>query len=139
MNPPLFVDTNVICALYNSTDSLYQKAQKIKPLLAQYNLVISNFVLLETYTILSQRISKQFSIDFGTNVYKDRVFKVVWINKKLEQTVWKIFASVKDKNFSYVDASILAVLQKEKIRHLLSFDQSFESLQKEYHFKLIPT
>lgn len=44
---------------------------------------------------------------------------------------------MKDKNFSYVDASILAVIKQEKIKHLLSFDISFKPLQKEYGFELI--
>lgn len=93
---------------------------------------------METYTVLSQRISKQFSLDFGKNVYKDRVFTVVWIDRKLEKETWDIFVSIKDKNFSYVDASTLAVLKKEKIGSLLSFDTGFSKLQKKFGFTLIP-
>lgn len=137
MKQNIIVDANVICSLYNSEDSLYEKAQGIKPLFTEYNPVVSNFILLEIYTILSQRVSKKFSIEFGENIYKDRVFTVVWINRKLEQDTWRIFASIKDKNFSYVDASILAVMKKEKIGHLLSFDAGFKNLQKQFNFKLI--
>ncbi len=138
MKQNLFIDTNIICSLYNIKDSLYTKAQNIKPLFKIYNPVVSNFILLETYTVLSQRISKQFSLDFGKNVYKDRVFTVVWIDRKLEKETWDIFVSIKDKNFSYVDASTLAVLKKEKIGSLLSFDTGFSKLQKKFGFTLIP-
>lgn len=137
MKQDLFIDTNLICALYNSKDSLYLKAQGIKHLLDIYNPIISNFILLEAYTVLSQRISKKFSVDFGNNVSKDRIFTVIWIDRKLEEEVWDIFASIKDKNFSYVDASILAVIKKEKISHLLSFDAGFAQLQNNFGFKLI--
>jgi len=137
MKQSLIIDTNVICALYNSEDSLYQKAQRIKHLLTEYNPVVSNFILLETYTVLSQRVSKEFAVSFGKRVRERHSYAVVWINRKLEQDIWKIFVSIKDKNFSYVDASILAVMKKEKISHLLSFDAGFEGLQSQLKFKLI--
>ncbi|MDO8639860.1 MAG: PIN domain-containing protein, partial [bacterium] len=137
MKQNLFIDTSVICSLYNSKDSLHIKAQGIKPLLDIYNPVVSNFILLETYTVLSQRISKHFSVDFGKNVYKDRIFTVIWIDRKLEEEIWDIFVSIKDKNFSYVDASTLAVLKKERIGNLLSFDSSFAKLEEKFNFKLI--
>lgn len=139
MKKDIAVDTNIICALYNPEDSLYEKAQKIKPILKEYKPIISNFILLEIYTILSQRISKKFSVEFGENIYKDHVFTVVWIDQKLEKDVWQIFKSIKDKNFSYVDASILAVLKKEKINHLLSFDAGFAQFQKIFGFTLVGT
>ena len=137
MKQSIIIDTNVICALYNREDSLYEKAQRVKPLFTEYKPVVSNFILVEIYTILSQRVSKKFSIEFGENIDRDRVFTVVWINRKLEKDVWSIFASIKDKNFSYVDASILAVMKKEKIKHLLSFDAGFEGIQEQFRFKLI--
>ena len=139
MKQRIMVDTNVICALYNSEDSLFAKAQRIKPLLAKYKPVVSNFILLEIYTILSQRVSRQFSIQFGNNIYKDRVFSVVWVNRQIEQETWNNFSLIKDKNFSYVDASILTVMKKEKISHLLSFDESFAQFQKNFGFTLIGT
>lgn len=137
MKQNLFIDTNFICALYNSKDSLYVKAQNIKPILDIYNPIVSNFILLETYTVLSQRISKKISVDFGNNVSKDRIFTVTWIDKKLEEEIWNIFVSIKDKNFSYVDASILAVMKSQEINHLLSFDAGLSLLQKQFKFTLI--
>lgn len=137
MKQDLFIDTNVICALYNSKDSLNAKAEKVKHLFEEYKPVLSNFILLETYTILSQRVSKEFAIKFGQDVQREHQYVIYWIDKMLEDEAWKIFASIKDKNFSYVDASILAVMKKEKIGNLLSFDAAFKSLQNQFKFKLI--
>lgn len=137
MKQSIIVDTNVICALYNPKDSLYEKAQEIKPLFTKYKPLVSNFILLETYTILSQRISKEFSIGFGERIRERHFYAIVWIDQKLEENVWTIFKSIKDKNFSYVDASILAVMKKEKISRLLSFDKGFEELQRQFNFKLV--
>lgn len=139
MKKNIVVDTNVICALYNPEDSLYKKAQRIKSLFTEYKPIVSNFILLEAYTVLSQRISKEFAVSFGRRIKEKHSYAVAWINPKLEEEVWDIFASIKDKNFSYVDASILAVMKKEKINHLLSFDTGFSQLQKTFGFALIGT
>lgn len=138
MMQKLFVDTNILCAINNPQDSLHSRALKIISFVTAFNPIISNFILLETYTILSQRVSRSVSIKFGESIVKDKVFTIVWIDQLFEPDVWKIFCKIKDKNFSYVDASILAIMQREKIKHLLSFDDSFKNLQTKFNFKLIP-
>lgn len=137
MKPFIFVYTNVICAQYNDQDSLHEKAKKLQHLFRDYSPIVSNFVLLEVYTILSQRVSKETSIKFGKDIQKHASYAIIWIDKEFEQEVWNIFCQIKDKNFSYVDASILAVMKRENIKHLLSFDESFEKLQKRFDFTLI--
>lgn len=137
MNSPLFIDSNFFCALYNNIDSLHLKAKLLAPSLKDTQLVISNFVLLETYTVLSQRASKKRALQFGNHVANNNPYDIFWIDRNLEDEVWKIFSSIKDKNFSYVDASILAVLKKEKIHHVLSFDSGFKKQEKEFNFSLI--
>lgn len=137
MRQPLFVDTNYLCALYNKSDSLHEKTNNISPSLREFYIVISNFILLESYTIISQRVSKNHAITFKEDVYNEKYYQIYWIQKSLEDQVWNIFRSIKDKNFSYVDASILAVLKKEKISHLLSFDSGFAQFQNSFGFKLV--
>lgn len=137
MKDSVFVDTNALCAMYNIEDSLYSKKDQIESILRDYAPIVSNFILLETYTVLSQRVSKKFAIAFGERVKTKHPYSIFWINKEFEQEIWKIFSLVKDKNFSYVDASTLAIMQKEKISHLFSFDTEFKKLETEFRFKLI--
>lgn len=137
MKQPLFVDTNYLCAFYNKSDSLHQKVKKAFPSLKEFQVVISNFILLECYTIISQRVSKHQALIFKEDMYLEKYYRIFWIDRRLEENVWTIFKSINDKNFSYVDASILAVMKKEKIGHLLSFDTGFSNLQNQFKFKLI--
>ena len=133
----LFVDTNYLCAYYNKSDSLHEKAKKLFSSLQEFHIIISNFILLECYTIISQRVSKNHALIFKEDMYTQKYYRIYWINKELEKQVWSIFESIKDKNFSYVDASILAVMRKEKVKHLLSFDTTFKNLQDQFKFKLL--
>ncbi len=137
MKQSLFVDTNYLCALYNRSDSLHERARNISPSLHEFRIVISNFILLESYTVLSQRVSKNHVITFKEDMYNEKYYRIYWIQKSLEDEVWDIFRSIKDKNFSYVDASILAIIKKKKIPHLLSFDAGFAQFQKTFGFTLV--
>jgi len=138
MKQSLFIDANYFCALYNKQDALHQKAKRFSSELEQHYLATSNFVLLESYTVISQRSSKNIVVSFKNYVYSEGNYHIFWVDKGLEEEIWNIFASIKDKNFSYVDASILAVMKKEKIANLLSFDSGFTQLQKPFGFTLIP-
>lgn len=137
MNETVFIDTNVLCGLFNNQDSLHEKSKKIIQSLRESTFAISNFILLECYTIISQRISKTHSIRFRQYMFTNKQYEILWIDQKLEENTWAIFQSIKDKNFSYVDASILAAMKSQKITHLLSFDTSFTQLQKTFGFTLI--
>ena len=134
---PLFIDTNYLCAYYNKLDSLHEKAKKLFPELSKFNIIISNFILLECYTVISQRVSKNYALIFKEDMYTQKYYRIVWIDKMLEQETWSIFASIRDKNFSYVDASILAAMKNGKITHLLSFDAGFAQFQNNFGFTLI--
>ncbi|MBI2613929.1 MAG: type II toxin-antitoxin system VapC family toxin [Candidatus Levybacteria bacterium] len=137
MNEIVFIDANVLCGLFNNKDSLHEKSKKAIGLLRESSFAISNFILLECYTIISQRTSKKNSILFREYMFTNKQYEVFWIDRKLEDETWTIFQSIKDKNFSYVDASILAAMKKGGITDLLSFDTGFAQLQKIFGFTLI--
>lgn len=137
MKQTVFIDSNVLCGLFNDKDALHQKSKNAITFLIGSRLAVSNFILLECYTIISQRTSKENAINFRQYMLTDYQYELFWINRKLEEDAWKIFSSIKDKNFSYVDASILAVMKQEKISHLVSFDTGFEDLQNQFKFKLV--
>jgi len=139
MNKVIFIDTNVLCGLYNNKDTLHEKSKKAIISLKESKFAISNFIFIECYTIISQRTSKERSVSFREYMLTHFLHKIFWIDRKMEDDIWRIFKSIKDKNFSYVDASILAVMNKEKIAHLLSFDESLAKLQKQFRFELIPS
>jgi predicted nucleic acid-binding protein len=133
----IFIDSNVLCGLFNDKDALHEKSKKAITSLTKSRFTISNFILLECYTIISQRTFKVNAINFRQYMTSSDQYNLFWISRKLEEDSWNTFSSIRDKNFSYVDASILAVMKSEKITHLLSFDTGFIPLQRKFDFTLI--
>ncbi len=135
----IFLDTSFICSLHLPEDSLHKKALTISNDLIkqEVNLFISNFIVLEVLTILSQRKSRQLAIEFGRSVKEEESIKIIRIDEILEEFSWQIFQKTKEKDLSFADCSTLAVLENEKIDYLISFDKHFNRFQSEFHFKII--
>lgn len=136
--PPLvFVDTNVLVSLYNRKDSLHKKALIVFKSLSSIKakLIISNYVLLEVYTILSQKAGKKNAIEFGKLVRKEKPLIIKWVEEKYDEKIWEIFQEVKDKNVSYVDCSVVTQVVSGDYE-LCTFDQKLQKLSNNFGFKL---
>lgn len=98
-------------------------------------LVLSSFILLEVATILSQRAGKALAIKAVQRLRNPDDFTFIQNTKKLEETSWEIFQKIPNKNMSFVDCSILAILKQERIPSLLTFDKTdFATFEKDYNF-----
>lgn len=136
-NSSIFIDSNFYIALYNPQDTLHERAKFAIDDLEKKNLrvILSNFIFMETVTVLSQKAGRELAFAAGKRLLMDQSFII--INEKLNERSWEIFQEIQRKNVSFVDCSILAVMELEGIDSLLTFDtEDFRPLQKKYHFKL---
>lgn len=137
-NERIFVDTNFFVALFHPADALHEDARRIAAAcsVASTLLVISNFIFLETVTVLSQRRGKDIAIAAGNYLLSNPFIEVVHVDETLQREAWNIFSNASAKNISFVDASIVAILKMETIATLLTFDHTdFSALQKQHHFR----
>ncbi len=135
----MVADSNYFIALFSPLDSLFGQAVKLSKIIAQTgtSLVLSNYIFLETVTVLSQRTNRAAAISVGNHLLRDQVFQIVHIGDSLHTESWNIFQSMNKKNMSFVDCSTLALLNYTGIKSLLTFDTTdFEPLAKKYNFKL---
>lgn len=133
----VFVDSNYFIALFNPSDMLHTRACDFARKIDSYNtfLVISNFVFLEIVTVLSQRRGRRVSIEVGEHLLTNSLIVITHVDELLQRESWHIFQNSTEKNMSFVDASIVAIMKAEDITKLLTFDiHDFKKLQKQYHF-----
>ncbi len=135
----ILTDSNYFYALLNPFDSLHEKAiylsQKIKE--DNATLFVNEYIILETLTIISQRINKQLAIDLGNSFLKEDGVSLIYVNEKIFQNTWKIFKQNINKDMSFADCSLIATIQDRPIDALLTFDLTdFKQLQIPYHFNL---
>lgn len=124
-------------ALYNALDTLHQQAKSISSQLKKENpqVYISTFTFIEVTTIISQRVGRKEAIVAGKDLLESGNFIYIHSTKAIEELSWTIFKEIGKKNISFVDCSIIAVMELENISSLLTFDKKdFTPLQKLYKF-----
>ena len=132
----IFADSNFFIALSNPDDTLneiaIQRSREIRD--KKLPIVISRFIFSETVTVLSQRTNRQIAINAGIDMLSGQI-GIVEIDQRVSDAAWKIFQDIGKKNMSFVDCSILAIMQAEGISKLLTFDrEDFSNLRRTYDF-----
>ncbi|MBI3335456.1 MAG: PIN domain-containing protein [Candidatus Portnoybacteria bacterium] len=129
----VFVDSNVFIALFNKDDSLHERAVKLWHSLRKrnYRVCVSNFVVSEVITVLSQRVGKEIAIEFAVTMYENerRETSIIYSSERIERKALEYIKSIPSKNFSFVDATIFAILELYEMKNLASFDKVFRRLK----------
>ena len=135
-NNLIFIDSNYFIALFNPFDSLHEEALEMNRNLAQVQVqpVLSSFIFAETVTVLAQKRGKDIALSAGDYLLSGSA-RFIHVDEELQKKSWDIFRDIAVKNMSFVDCSILAILQSEGIPRLLTFDKKdFGPVCKQYRF-----
>ena len=126
----IFMDTNGWVALNSKNDSFHGVAIDLnrKLLKDNYRYVTTNFVLDETYTCLSMRVSHYSAVDFGEKIRQSKTVQVIHINNYMEDMAWMTFRQYFDKNFSFTDCTSFAVMRQLDITSAFTNDHHFEQM-----------
>lgn len=122
-----FIDTDVLVALNDSSDSQYKKALDLLEKISELGLssYISTNVLLETLTIISQRIGKKQSLNLLDELRSGK-YTIIHPDEKIVLQAEEIFRSVISKNISYSDCLSFAIMKTYNIKWVFSFDIHFK-------------
>lgn len=129
----IFVDTSAWLALNDKSDQFHSKAilksAEIKK--QKIELVTSDYVLDETFTIIRFRMSHKAAILFGDSIFNSNIVKIESIASENMFQAWEMFKKYKDKDFSFTDCTSFCLMKKRKIRKAFSFDKHFKQIGME--------
>lgn len=117
-----FVDTSVWFAAANRHDRQNARAKQI--LSATAAPVITDHVLVETWHLLNSRIHRRAADQFWLQVRRGIADLQNVLPVDLE-AAWAIGEAFRDQDFSIVDRTSFAVMERLAIRHAASFDNHF--------------
>lgn len=125
----ILCDTSALVALFDADDRFADLArdyvQGIEPGLT---LIVPDTVFGETMTMLKSRVGAKLAVKVGQQLRQSVRFRLYRLSDEDELATWDIFARYTDKNWSYVDCSLLALAQRLKIAEILAFDHYFEQM-----------
>jgi predicted nucleic acid-binding protein len=123
----VFVDTSAFVALRNRSEREHDAARTTLRRLVEEGapLYTSNYVFAETYTALLVRVGRSEAIEWGRRFRAGEAIELVRVEEPIEDDAWAILAAHSDKDWSYVDATSFALMEREGLREAFCFDRHF--------------
>jgi len=130
----IFVDTGALFSAANAKDRDHQRAKDFLTKLAEEKviLLVTNFIIAEIYTLMLRKIGGDKAIEHLEKLCNTA--EIERVSEEDEKKAWQIILRYKDKDFSYVDATSFAVMERLGISDAFSFDEHFE----QYSFNRLP-
>jgi predicted nucleic acid-binding protein len=118
----IFVDTSVWFGAANIRDKYNRRAKQI---LTDYPTpVMTDYVLIETWRLLNSRMHRKAAEEFWSKVRRGAAFMEKVTAVDLE-TAWAIGEAFPDQDFSIVDRTSFAVMERLGLTSAASFDDHF--------------
>lgn len=120
-----FIDTSFFIALLNKDDHFHAMADKEwKSLLESDSaLVCSNYVLLETFSLLQNRLGLEAVADFQRDVVP--LLSLEWVEPAVHEAGLAAVLAVKRRHLSLVDCVSFEVMRRKGVKNVLVFDKHF--------------
>ncbi len=118
----LFVDTSVWYAAADSDDASNIRAREI--LSEEGRLVTTDHVLVESWTLLRYRIHRAAAEAFWDGL-RSGVARIESVGSPDLEAAWAIGRAFSDQDFSMVDRTSFAVMERLRIHRAAAFDNDF--------------
>ncbi len=123
----VFVDTSAFVALRNAAEAEHERARAaLSELVAEgVALFTSNYVFAETYTALTVRVGRAEAIEWGRRFRASGAIELVRLEQDVEDAAWEILEAHGDKQWSYVDATSFALIERDGGGEAFALDAHF--------------
>jgi predicted nucleic acid-binding protein len=123
----IFVDTGALLARYLGQDQYHATATAFWNDLYKSgeSCFTSNFVLDETFTLLGRRAGYDFAAQRASNIYASRLLYILRPDQEDEVKAVGIFQKFAEHRVSFTDCISFALMRKENIKRVFSFDSHF--------------
>lgn len=123
----IFVDSAFWIALFAERDQHHQKARELVPKLASEILVTTSAVRGETWTWFNSRHGHSTAVKAVSLIARSSRTRIHQIDANLDEAALAWLRDRDERAYSWVDATSFALMRRERIRKVLTFDSDFES------------
>jgi predicted nucleic acid-binding protein len=124
----IFIDTGAFLARYLRKDQHHRSALSAWERLGSKpeNCATSNFVLDETFTLLSRWVNHEFAVQRAKNIYASQALTIFRPDREDEIKALRFFGKYADQQVSFTDCISFVLMKRERIDRVFSFDRHFE-------------
>lgn len=124
----VFLDSSYIIAYAVPNDSLHKKALLLEDIILNNDCYISNYIINEVITVIGNKTN----LEIAKNIYYSLTDEFKILNEyeieNFNKNVMKIYEKYNTK-LSFTDSSIIELMNKNKIKNLLTFDNYFKNVE----------
>lgn len=121
----IFVDTGAFYALADKSDYHHSRAKAYFVENYQPGLFLtSDFVLIESWTLIHHKLGKKAAQIFWKTI-RDGIISLKYITPMDLEQAWIIYNKYADQDFSLVDCSSFAIIERLRLLHAFTFDSHF--------------
>lgn len=122
----VFVDTSAFMAVLNADEEMHPAAEKIWTHLisSRLPLVVSNYILVETFALVQSRLGMEAVRNFQDDVYP--LLRVEWVDEATHRAGAAAVLSAGRRRLSLVDCVSFEVMRRLGLRCVFCFDPHFE-------------
>ena len=119
----VLLDTSGLFASLDPNDPHYFRARAF--LRRQRGpLVVADTVFSEAMTLIKGRLGSQAAVTVGTRLLSTSTFSFYRLTDEDAELTWRIFTRYTDKEWSYVDCSLLALSRRLDVEQVFAFTTS---------------
>lgn len=121
----IFLDSSFLIALFSQNDQWHEKAKKLYQKISDSEFMITDHIISETVTMIGNKSGVLASFE---------VYNFLISNLEVYPTSRKLYNKCMDYHITYngklsfVDCLSVAVMEKEKIYEIASFDSDFDKV-----------
>ncbi|WP_295608936.1 type II toxin-antitoxin system VapC family toxin [uncultured Methanobrevibacter sp.] len=120
-----FLDTTFIVALFVSNDDWHPNAVKVYEKIKNAKLVTSKLVIAETITVLKNKLETKEILEIYRNL--PNFFRIIEDADFYDDAMGEFVKY--DSTISFFDAMYVALMKKEGIGEIVSFDSDFDRIE----------
>ncbi len=125
-----FVDTVCWIALLNKDDEIHEQADiEYKSLLKSgMRLITTTSVLNEVANALSRPEFRPAVVKFYDSIRESPLINIIFTDQELWRRGWRRYRERLDKAWSLTDCLSMVVMEREKVKSILTNDHHFEQM-----------
>lgn len=122
----VFIDTSAFYALLDRDDANHRKAKNIldKILLSQNTLITSNYVLVESFALMQNRLGLPAVRGFQEDMLP--LINIEWVNSSAHKSGVSALLAASKRRLSLVDCVSFELMRNLGIKKVFAFDPHFE-------------
>jgi predicted nucleic acid-binding protein len=128
----VFIDTSVFVALRNADDELHIRSKELMRSALKSELgrtYTSDYVIDEAITTALVRTKRHdLALDLGRYIIESPRITKLWVTRDSFNMAWEKFQAFTERPLSFTDCVSLALMEKNHIKQIMSFDSGFDGL-----------